>query len=352
MTWLSWIISNMLLASLLALAAFVVQRRLQLPAVARILWMLVLVKLVTPPLVNVPLVDLPSSMACAMGVCHCEHAGTRLLVLSSVFWGLLAVWTAGAATTAWNAWRRWIHFQRLTAHASPAPAEWQALAARLAGELSIRRPPQILSVPGRLPPLVVSGWRQSRMLLPNALLGRLSESQREALLLHELSHIKRGDHLVRMLELAVRIAYWWLPAVRSIGRQLRACEETCCDAMVVAHLPQARHDYARLLLDVVEFATPLPTPAMPQATAMGIAGDLEQRMRGILHAAPIAKRPRLAATLAIGAACAIMPLQLHYDFTASYSTPSMKPGCPPMPKATNMPLDDRCAPFTSFVCPS
>jgi len=113
----------------------------------------------------------------------------------------------------------------LIAHASPAPPEWQALAAQLAFELGIRRTPEILTVPGTLPPLVVPGRFRPFMLLPMALIGQLNASQRTALLLHELVHIKRGDHLVRILELIVGAAYWWLPFVGSIGRQLRICEE-------------------------------------------------------------------------------------------------------------------------------
>ena len=287
MPWLSLIISNVVLASLIAFSAWFVQRRLRRPAVARILWLLVLVKLVTPPAVSVPLVELPSTAACTLGLCHCpQHALVPPVVRDALPWVMLAAWSAGAGAMGWTAWRRWSRFQRLAAHAKPAPPEWQSLAARLAGKLSIRRPPEILAVPGRLPPLVVAGWRRPRLLLPAALLGQLNHSQSEALLLHELVHIKRGDHLVRLLELAVGVLFWWLPVVGAIGRQLRACEETCCDAAVVAFLPQARRDYARLLLNVIDFADPLPRQAAPQATAMSAASDLEQRLRGILDATP------------------------------------------------------------------
>ena len=75
MPWLSWIISNILLAMLLALAARFVQRRR--PAIAHVLWVLVLVKLVTPPMVSVPLHESWGTTACAQGncnwrKCHCE----------------------------------------------------------------------------------------------------------------------------------------------------------------------------------------------------------------------------------------------------------------------------------------
>jgi len=315
MPWMSCIASNVVLASLVGLTAWFVQRRLRRPAVARILWVLVLVKLVTPPLVSVPLVELPGTMACTLGVCGCgPHAGTLSIVGGALPWILLAAWSAGAGATAWTAWRRWTRFQRLLAHGRPAPPPWQSLAAHLASELSIRRPPEILAVPGRLPPLVVPSLGRPRMLLPVGLMRQLNRSQQKALLLHELFHIKRGDHLVRLLELAVTVAFWWLPIVGSIGRRLRACEEACCDAAVVAHLPQARRAYARLLLDVIDFTDPLPRRTVPQATAMSVAEGLEPRLRAILEAREGTRRTWPAAALAMGLACAILPCGMHYDF--------------------------------------
>jgi beta-lactamase regulating signal transducer with metallopeptidase domain len=252
MFWLSCVVSNVVLALFLALAAWLVQRGLRRPALAHALWVLTLVKLVTPPLVTVPLQETPLPPACQDGTCRCGLHGPAAgqATLAAV---LGAVWLAGALATAGAAAWRWARFRRLAAHAVPAPAEWQALAARLAADLGLRRPPAVMAVPGRLPPLVMAGWRRPRLLVPAALMGRLTGPQQAALVLHELTHLRRGDHLVRLLEMAVGVAYWWLPGVRRIGRQLRACEEACCDAAVVAREPQARRAYARLLLDVLDF---------------------------------------------------------------------------------------------------
>ncbi len=312
MHWLSWIASNVVLASLVAIAAWFVQRHLRMTAAARILWIVALVKLVTPPLVSVPL----GSLACALGTCNCGHALTQSFVRDTLPWALLAAWSAGAGATLWLAFCRWRQFQRRLVHATPAPPEWQRLALRLESELSIRRPPQILMLPGRLPPMVIPGWRRPRLLLAESLLSQLNRAQRSALLVHELSHIKRGDHLVRLLELVVSVAFWWLPIVRLIGRQLRRCEEAACDAAVVSHLPQARRDYARLILDVVDFANPLP----PQATAMSAADNLEHRLRTILDVSPRSRGTWPAAALAIGLACSILPCELHCELVAPTST--------------------------------
>ena len=129
---LSWVVSNVILASAAGAGGLVRAAAAARPAVAHILWVLVLVKLVTPPLVSVPLGQSPGPTACELGTCGCEHhAQTQTFVRDTLPWILLAAWSAGAGTTAWIAWRRWDRFRRLMAHASPAPPEWQSLAARL-----------------------------------------------------------------------------------------------------------------------------------------------------------------------------------------------------------------------------
>jgi bla regulator protein blaR1 len=354
MPWLSCVVSNVLLALLLALAAWLTQRWLRRPAIAHILWVLVLVKLVTPPLVSVPLHGSPGVMACTLGACGCEkHTRTQTIVRDTLPWVLLAAWAAGTGVTGWTAWRRWTRFRRLVAHASPVPPEWDSLVARLTSELSIRCSPEILAVPGQLPPLVVPGRLRPCVLLPKALMSQLNASQRVALLLHELVHIKRGDHLVRILELMVGVAYWWLPFVGSIGRQLRACEETCCDAAVVAHLPQARRDYAQLLLDVVDFTNPLPEQAVPQATAMSAANCLEQRLLAILDATKETRRTWPAGAFAVVLACAILPSQLHYDLARRSVPAATSAEREPDAGTRSLPNGVReDEPSTALCCPS
>src|SRR5262245_29978083 len=100
MSWLSSILSNVVLASLVALAAWMVQRRLGSPALARVLWLLALIKLVTPPLVSVQLIELPSAVLCTVGLCGCTaHALWPPIVRTGLPWVLLAVWTAVAGVT-------------------------------------------------------------------------------------------------------------------------------------------------------------------------------------------------------------------------------------------------------------
>src|SRR5215510_10383536 len=98
MSWFTCIISNVVVAALLALIAWLVQGHLRMPAVARLLWVAVLVKLVTPPLVSVPVIRLPAPTACALGLCNCpQHAAAQGMVGEILFKALLAAWLVGAA---------------------------------------------------------------------------------------------------------------------------------------------------------------------------------------------------------------------------------------------------------------
>src|SRR5262245_16558538 len=102
MPFLSWVVSNVILALLLALVAWFVQRRLSWHALAHVLWVLALVKLVTPPLVTVPLGHSPGALACTLGTCGCDHhSTTQTLIRDTLPWVVLAVWLAGASTKAW-----------------------------------------------------------------------------------------------------------------------------------------------------------------------------------------------------------------------------------------------------------
>ena len=76
-----------------------------------------------------------------------------------------------------------------------------------------------------LPPLVWSFGLSPRVILPSELFARLGREAQGTILAHELIHIRRGDHLVRLLELAATTVFWWHPVVWWASRQLRELEE-------------------------------------------------------------------------------------------------------------------------------
>jgi beta-lactamase regulating signal transducer with metallopeptidase domain len=168
---------------------------------------------------------------------------------------VLALVLTGAAAWWGLAFARIIRFQRLMSDIDPAPQDWQARTDELSKQLGLSEPPSLWLVPGRVPPMLWAIGGRPRLLVPSELWVATSVDQRTSLLLHELAHLKRRDHWVRWLELIVGGIYWWHPAVWFGRRYLREAEEQCCDAWVIWAMPQGAKTYATALLSAIDFVS-------------------------------------------------------------------------------------------------
>ncbi len=262
------VLSNALLAGILAAVVAVVCRFVRRPALAHGLWLLVLVKLLTPPVLMLRLgLFAPSDIAASW-------LGRYLLLL------LTAVWLGGSVFLFVVTVLRIGQFQRLLSLARPAPDRLQRKVQTMAQRLGLTKIPTVWLIPGSLPPLVWSVGAEPRVYLPTDLLGRLPAAQRGTLLAHELAHLVRGDHWIRWIEAAATIAFWWHPVVWIAARELREAEEQCCDAWVVQAYPNSSRDYADALLETIDFLSePQPQPQLAAAaSAVSRIHDLETRL--------------------------------------------------------------------------
>jgi hypothetical protein len=138
-------------------------------------------------------------------------------------------------------------------------------------------------VPGRVSPMLWAVGLRPRLLLPAGLWPKLDSQQRAALLLHELAHWWRGDHWIRVLELATTCLYWWHPVVWWARRELHEAEEQCCDAWVVWALPGAARSYALALVETLDFLSEA-RPVLPAAASgVGQVPDLRRRLTMIMR---------------------------------------------------------------------
>jgi hypothetical protein len=92
-----------------------------------------------------------------------------------------------------------------------------------------------------------------QLVIPTGLWDRLEPRQRQMLLLHELAHLRRGDHRLRYLELLATCLYWWHPALWLVRGVLREAEEQCCDAWVIWAMPDGCRTYMTTLVDAIDF---------------------------------------------------------------------------------------------------
>lgn len=338
---LSLVATNALTAGALALLAWMAGRTLKRQAVVHGLWLLALVKLVTPPLVPMavlpawsallpapaaPVTALirtravpatPASLAgpgaTASGILaagapdlHRPAAGAApatplpLEHAPAAVAGLLALGTlAVGSITFWRARR----FRRLLSSATPAPEAVRRRAAQIAASLGLPAAPPVLLVPAAVPPMLWPARRGPLLLLPRPLLTRLSADERDALLAHELAHVRRRDHWVRFVEIAATALFWWYPVAWWARRALRRAEERCCDEWVLRVLPSSADAYASGLLKSLAFVSGEIDPLPAGASGAGPVQDLEARLKEILMTRPL---PRLAAPVRLGLAAAAM----------------------------------------------
>ena len=119
---------------------------------------------------------------------------------------------------------------------------------QLSGKLGVNKVVQVVKSALVEVPTVV-GWIRPVVLLPASALTGLSSQQLEALLAHELAHIRRHDYLVNMLQTAVEILGFYHPAVWWISRTIRLERENCCDDMAISVCGDARQ-YVKALAEM------------------------------------------------------------------------------------------------------
>ncbi len=93
---------------------------------------------------------------------------------------------------------------------------------------------------------VMMGFIKPVILLPVAVMSQLSTDQLEAILLHELAHIKRHDYLVNILQTFIETVLFFNPIIWIISSSIRRERENCCDDLVLAHTNEPLH-YAHAL---------------------------------------------------------------------------------------------------------
>ena len=132
---------------------------------------------------------------------------------------------------------------------------------------------QVPTVVGHLKPVI---------LLPACALTGLSTEQIEALLAHELAHVRRHDYLVNMLQTVVEILGFYHPAVWWVSRKIRVERENCCDDLAVS-LCSDRLSYAKALTTMEEIRTG--QLALASAASGGNLFDRIRRLLGKDYAA-------------------------------------------------------------------
>ncbi|MEM9984939.1 MAG: M56 family metallopeptidase, partial [Bacteroidota bacterium] len=126
-----------------------------------------------------------------------------------------------------------------------APGEWNFFVNNWASEWNIRRKVNIWLSEKATAPLTM-GYLRPIILIPLSLVPDLTPEQWEAVLLHELAHIRRADYLIRLIQSLIEILFFYHPLVAWLSKEIAREREACCDDQAVAACGDAL-EYAQAL---------------------------------------------------------------------------------------------------------
>jgi TonB family protein len=231
--------------------------------------------------------------------------------VSALPW-LYAAWLCGGMVVLLVWTIRWRRVAAVARRGSPMSSGRElALLRRLEAARGIARPTALVTTDAAVEPGVF-GILKPVLLWPQTIADHLSDRQIEAILAHEVSHVRRRDNLAAAMHMVVQAVFWFHPLVWWLGARLVDERERACDEDVIraGAEPQV---YAEGILRTCEFYVESPMACVTGVTGSDLKKRIEQIMRGhetvrlgtpkrlLLSAAAVAA---LVAPVIVGAATA------------------------------------------------
>lgn len=297
-----WLTQNLLAVSVLIPLVCIACRLLQnRPALQHALWLLLLVKLVTPPVVSWPWspseigevawqfvaeggLDVGAAADGMEGVNTDEAtvplptspaAGNAAPLAPPSLFGL---WLGGCMIALILDVRRIARQRAVVRRGKTAHKLLADVIAGVASDVGVR-PVRALVVREIATPFL---WCLGRLQLvwPEALAGGDDLDRSRGIIAHELAHVRRRDHWVAWLDVAAGVIWWWNPLFWFVRRRLRESAEMACDAIALS-VYDDRREYAELFLELSSsFKTGVPAPVLGVST--GDPSSFERRLSMIL----------------------------------------------------------------------
>ncbi len=175
---------------------------------------------------------------------------------------MLILWACGFVALASIRMREWLRVRDAVRSARP---------------FEIRSPVMVRLSPGVMEPGVVGLFRPV-LLLPSGIVDSLTTQQFEAVIAHELCHVRRRDNLISAIHMVVEAVFWFHPLVWWIGARLIEERERACDEDVLRRGADS-DAYAQGILNVCRFCVEAPLRCVS-----GIGrGDIRKRIERIME---------------------------------------------------------------------
>lgn len=219
-----------------------------------------------------------AAIASAIAADGAVDAGTWAGRLGAALPWLVAAWIAGVCLFAVRALLQWRCLDRIVRHWAQPQAQVDAMLAAIMARFDFRHRVRAL-VSERIDTPMLVGWIKPVILLPASVVLGFPRQQIELILAHELGHLRRGDHLVNLLQTVVETVLFYHPVVHWISREVRNERELCCDHLVLRTMRGEPSEYARTLaaLEELRMEAPLALAAS--------GGELLERVRRIVGVA-------------------------------------------------------------------
>jgi beta-lactamase regulating signal transducer with metallopeptidase domain len=191
-------------------------------------------------------------------------------------------------------------------------AAWQARLDRLASNMGLARK-VVLGLVDDLASPVTAGWWRPVVLVPASLLSGMSPDLLEALLAHELAHVRRFDYLVNLIQSAIEILLFYHPTVWWLSNRIRLEREQIADDVAASTLGEPRRLALALSeLDLFQLST-------PQLAHAAHGGNLMLRIKRLVRPESEQMNWKLALPILGLAACAAL---YTHTVSASQATPA------------------------------
>lgn len=226
---------------------------------------------------------------------------------------VLLVWIFGAAGFGVRLIGGWWQARRLTErNVVPLGEPWAGRLRELARRLEVSRPVRLLESGVISAPLVL-GWLRPVILVPVGMMASLSPGEVDAILAHELAHLRRHDYLVNLGQRVIEALLFYHPAVWWVSGRIRAERENCCDDLAAQAVGDGRV-VARALVALAERNAGIPALAL---AADG--GALGERVRRLLGAKSAGGRTGIGRRLLQAAGVGLLTLGGIWAFSQAMS---------------------------------
>jgi len=250
-------------------------------------WLLVLVKLILPPTLSLPTGigywasgHVPSSLNAsgsffdvpglefAGELPEGSHAGpskgtaeagppitAAKTPLPDLTWKaiLFILWVMGVFAFLALLVQRAVFVRGLIAASTPANAEFAGVLEQCRRQIGVRLKTK-LRISETISSPAVCGFFRPIILIPAALVDKLSPEGLRAILIHELAHIKRGDLWVNSIQTFLQVVYFYNPFVWFANSMIRKVCEEAVDETVLVTLGGKAKGYSNTLIDIGEMA--------------------------------------------------------------------------------------------------